>query len=182
MFVLSDGCRKNIVMKLSDAGLKVTPEDIKKAYYDVVNEGDEEIFNAVAQEELNSIHGNMIEELRNKETLSPDDIAFLQYMAGEFVPDENDDEDTVLDKYAEFLHNYLYTYKPEAQDIDPDINPEEEQIGIMAQDLEKVNPACVKEVNGAKVVDTGKLALMNAGALGDVARRLKALEEKMGVS
>ena len=72
------------------------------------------------------------------------------------------------------------TYKPEATEIDPSIDPEEQHIGIIAQDIEKINPACIKETEeGVKTVDTGRLTLMNAGAIGDLARRLKALEEKI---
>lgn len=119
---------------------------------------------------------------------SPEELAFLMRMAG---PDEaghsyetwDDDEnadDSVIDSYAEHLRNYLYTYKDEATQIDPRIDPNEEQIGIMAQDLEKVNPACVKETEeGVKVVDTNKLALMNAGAIADLAREVQELKEAL---
>lgn len=114
---------------------------------------------------------------------SNEEIRLFAHMAG---PDKNghsllDDGDwedeSVADAYAEHLQNYIYQYTPEAQQIDPRIDPSEEQIGIMAQDLEKVNPACVKEVNGVKTVDTQKLALMNAGAIADLARRLDTIEE-----
>lgn len=92
-----------------------------------------------------------------------------------------EEDNSILDSYAENLRNYLYTYKPEATEIDSSIDPNEEQIGIMAQDLEQVNPACIKETpEGVKTVDTGKLALMNAGAIADVVRRLQALENKVG--
>jgi len=91
-----------------------------------------------------------------------------------------DSDDSVLKAYAKYLKNYQYTYKPEATQIDNRINPDEEQIGIMAQDLEKVNPACVKETeDGVKVVDTAKLALMNAGAIADIARRLIAIDKEL---
>lgn len=107
----------------------------------------------------------------------------LQYVDDPDVP-EDADEDTILEAYANNIYNYLYNYKDEATAIDPSIDPQEEQIGPMAQDIEKVNPACVKETpEGVKEVDTGRLALMNAGAIADLARemetmlqRLKALE------
>ena len=52
----------------------------------------------------------------------------------------------------------------------------------MAQDIEKVNPACIKETeDGIKTVDTQRLAMMNAGVIADIIRRLDALEEKLGV-
>lgn len=182
MFILSDETVKNITSQLGDAGLAVTVDDIKNAYYDVLDGLSPEEFDAIADEEKRYADELNMEALRNKGDLTPDDIMYLQELAGNFEPDENDDDESVLNKYAQHLFNYLYTYKPEAQGIDPNIDPEEEQIGIMAQDLEQVNPACVKEINGAKVVDTGKLALMNAGAIGDIARRLDKLEESMGGS
>jgi len=81
--------------------------------------------------------------------------------------------DDVLDKYAEYIENYEYTYKPEAQQLDPNIDPNEHHIGPMAQDIEQVNPACIKETeDGIKTVDTGRLALMNAGAIAALKRQL----------
>ena len=48
----------------------------------------------------------------------------------------------------------------------------------MAQDIEQVAPDCVKETDkGVKVVDGNRLALVNAGVIGDLARRLLHLEE-----
>jgi hypothetical protein len=88
-------------------------------------------------------------------------------------------EDKVLDDYCEHVHNYYYKYKPEAVNHDPSIDPEEQHIGPMAQDLEKVNPAVVKEDElGAKTVDTGRLALMNAGAIASLARQVKELKSE----
>jgi len=115
--------------------------------------------------------------------LLPNEWQLLAEIAGpgDFDLDniDNWDDDTSA-KYADYLQNYLYQYLPEATNIDKSIDPKEDQIGIMAQDLEKVNPACVKELpNGVKTVDTDKLALMNAGVLADVVRRLEALEEKL---
>lgn len=119
--------------------------------------------------------------------LTQDRIIMIAEAAGDMdgisLFDASDDEWTedVAKKYAEHLRNYLYTYKEEAADIDPSIDTEEEQIGIMAQDLENVNPSCVKELeDGTKVVDTNKLALMNAGVIADIVRRLEALEGKNG--
>jgi len=77
-----------------------------------------------------------------------------------------------LDGYARYIKNSVYTYKPEATKVDPSIDPEEKHIGPMAQEIEKVNEACVKETpERVKKVDTGRLALMNAGAIGDLARQ-----------
>lgn len=125
-----------------------------------------------------------LKHLRHKyegNELDADALAYLLEQTQ--VPEEDRGSDDVLDKYAEHIRNYLYTYKPEATSIDNSINPEEEQIGIMAQDLEKVNPACVQETpEGIKVVDTRKLALMNAGAIGDIARRLISLEGALHIN
>lgn len=86
--------------------------------------------------------------------------------------------DDVLNKYAEFVHNYEYTYNNEALKVDPTTDTEEHHIGPMAQDLEKVNPAVVNvdEKSGYKTVDTGRLALMNAGAIAELARQVQELQ------
>jgi len=104
--------------------------------------------------------------------------------AGEMDSDHNFDKDgdlwtdDVLNKYADHVYNYLYQYNDEALKVDPSIDTEKEHIGPMAQDLEKVNPAVVQEdpKSGYKTVDTGRLALMNAGAIADLARELKELK------
>lgn len=104
-----------------------------------------------------------------------DEVALIMTAAGD--DEDTSDEDTMMDRYAQNLRNYLYNYKDSAQSIDPSIDPNEEQIGIMAQDLEKVNPACIKETpEGVKTVDTGRLALMNAGVIADLVRRIEKLE------
>jgi hypothetical protein len=87
--------------------------------------------------------------------------------------------DDVLDKYADHIRNYYYNYKPEAQAVDPSIDPDEEHIGPMAQDIEQVNPAAVHETSGGvKTVDTERLALMNAGVIADLAREVKGLKQE----
>ena len=97
--------------------------------------------------------------------------------------------DDVLDRYAEHLYNYEYTYKPEAKKIDPGIDPKEKHIGVMAQDLEKVNRATIEEVRSVtpgkeekdpvKTVDVSRVALMNAGAIASLKRQLNDLKEKV---
>lgn len=88
------------------------------------------------------------------------------------------DDESMVEKYAEHIRNYEYTYKPEATEIDPSIDPDEQQVGPMAQDIEQVNPAAVKEVaGGVKTVDIGRLALMNAGVLADLCRKVTAIED-----
>lgn len=97
----------------------------------------------------------------------------------EFNEEETVD-DEVLSKYADYIHNYLYTYNEEALKVDPATDTEQEHIGPMAQDLQQVNPATVKEdpKSGYLTVDTGRLALMNAGAIAELARKLEALENE----
>lgn len=125
------------------------------------------------------------------EPLSRSDIATLIYLMGNgdsgLDIDKSDEwDDGMIGKYAECLRNYLYTYKPEAKSVDPSIDPNEEHVGPMAQDIEKVAPDCVKETeDGTKVVDGDRLALVNAGVIGDLSReliemrgRLAALEAK----
>ena len=123
--------------------------------------------------------------------ITPDDITWLSKKQGgkynhngkeyDFFNDDDwtdDTDDSVINGYADNIKNYLYTYKPEAQEIDVSIDPEQEHIGPMAQDIEKVNPACIVETpEGVKTVDTGRLAMMNAGAIGDLARQLRELKE-----
>ena len=124
--------------------------------------------------------------------ITPEDFMFLAAVTGgkfnhdgreyDFFNDDDwaDDDGSVLDGYGEYIRNYLYTYKPEATQIDSDIDPNQEHIGPMAQDIEKVNPACIKETpEGIKTVDTARLAMMNAGAIGDIARELQDLKARL---
>lgn len=98
-------------------------------------------------------------------------------MFGEDI-DTNDQD--LLNAYAKNIYNYAYNYKPEARNVDPSIDPSQEHIGPMAQDIEQANPACVKETpEGVKTVDTARLAMMNAGVIADIARQLQDLTEKL---
>lgn len=143
---------------------------------------DQEIMNAV-----NDMFAGYVNKYFTGNYATPEDMTrYMSILSDEYVKDLDDTaaqeqfEDGVADAYGKFAKNFAYTYKPEATEIDPSIDPEEQHIGIMAQDIEKINPACIKETEeGVKTVDTGRLTLMNAGAIGDLARRLKALEEKV---
>lgn len=86
--------------------------------------------------------------------------------------------DDILEKYADFIHNYEYTYNEESHSVDPSLDLEQHHIGPMAQDLEKVNEAVVNidKKSGYKTVDTGRLSMMNAGAIADLARKVEGLE------
>lgn len=111
------------------------------------------------------------------------EIEFLSELIGDMDDDHSYKKDghqwtdEVLDKYADHIQNYRYNYTEEALKVDPSIDTEEEHIGPMAQDIEKVNPAAVKtDASGYKVVDTGRLALMNAGAIAELARQVQELK------
>ena len=145
-----------------------------------------------ADERVSDFNMKLLKGIANKKgKLSPEEAWFAAQMAGRSdsgmhpFMDMGDDDDggateEQLEKYAEFLRNYLYTYKDEAQDIDPSIDPEEEHVGPMAQDIEKVAPDCVKETpEGVKTVDGQRLALVNAGVIGELARRVLELEAKL---
>ena len=122
--------------------------------------------------------------LASKGDLDAEDIRLLATLAGPMdghtIDDEEEWDNDITEKYKQHLVNYLYKYKPEARNVDSSIDPNEKQVGIMAQDLEKVNPSCVRETeDGTKVVDTGKLALMNAGTIADVARQCEELKQRL---
>lgn len=122
--------------------------------------------------------------------ISPSQLSLLLKHAGKLSHNDReyglDDEDDwennadVTKAYADHIRNYVYNYKPEAQEIDPRNDPSVEHIGPMAQDIEQVNPAVVHEnAQGIKSVDTGRLAMMNAGAIGDLARMLKDIDDRL---
>ena len=91
-----------------------------------------------------------------------------------------DEDGSLLGAYANNIKNYVYNYKPEATQVDPNIDPNQEHIGPMAQDIEQVNPACVKETSeGVKTVDTSRLAMMNAGVIGDLAREIQDIKMRL---
>ena len=138
---------------------------------------------------VSDFNAKLVKELAcKKEPLTPVEVHALSFLAGKdesgwhpFIGSSDDGGATEeqLEKYAEHIRNYLYTYKDEAREIDPGIDPNEEHVGPMAQDIEKAAPDCVKETpEGVKTVDGERLALVNAGMIGELARRLLRLEEK----
>lgn len=120
-----------------------------------------------------------------KEPLSEAEINMLMYIMGKGdgnldPSDASEWSDDMVQEYADNLQNFLYTYKDSATEVDPSIDPEEYHRGPMAQDIEKVAPDCVKETEqGVKVVDGNRLALVNAGVIGDLSRRVIELEDKL---
>jgi hypothetical protein len=134
------------------------------------------------KEEMLNLKKEILGILSEEDSLSPED---LQVVCNCMDNDDFEDEEFdngLAELYAKHIRNYLYKYKPEAKNIDSSIDPNEQHVGPMAQDIEKVAPDCVKETeNGTKVVDGDRLALVNAGVIADLVRRLDALEEKLGV-
>lgn len=135
---------------------------------------------------ISDIHEKMLKRIASKEgDYSEDDISTLMYIMGKgngkIDPSGGDEwSDDMVQEYADNLRNFLYTYKDSAREIDPDIDPTEQHRGPMAQDIEKVAPDCVRETdNGTKVVDGSRLALVNAGVIGDLARRVISLEDRL---
>jgi hypothetical protein len=116
--------------------------------------------------------------MENGPPFSKHEIETLVKAAQLDEPGDDCDDDTIS-KYAEHIRNYKYTYTDEAKKVDPEIDTSIEHNGPMAQDLEKVNPAVVVEdKSGYKTVDTGRLALMNAGAIADLAREVEKLKHE----
>lgn len=113
-----------------------------------------------------------------------DDLGYVIAKSGydkvNILDDEYDYDDSVLDGYAKYIRNFVYNYNDKAKEIDPSIDTSVEHIGPMAQDIEKVIPsAVIEDESGYKKVDTARLALANAGAIGDLAREVKDIKEQI---
>jgi len=80
----------------------------------------------------------------------------------------------MISEVAQMINNYTYHYKPGVGE-----DPSVEYSGPMAQELLQVDGyrSCVFEDNGILKVDTGRLALVNAGMIADLSKRLLMLEE-----
>lgn len=136
---------------------------------------------------MSDLNMKTVKRLANKQgALSVNEIMALSYVMGKgngnLCPSTYSDEwtDDMVQEYADNLYNFLYQYKDEATAIDPSIDTNELHRGPMAQDIEKVAPDCIKETeDGTKVVDGSRLALVNAGVIGDLSRRVIELEEKL---
>lgn len=103
------------------------------------------------------------------------DLDILEEVTGWHGPEEEGS----LEAYANHIINYRYNYNPEALKVDPNMDLSKEHIGPMAEDIEKVNPAVVDVdiKSGYKTVNTGRLALMNAGAIAELARQIQELKD-----
>lgn len=79
---------------------------------------------------------------------------------------------SLVDALSKHVHGVTYQYKSGMED-------EGEHAGVIAQDLEKALPGAVsKGPDGMKRVDTGHTALATVGVVAELAKRLKALEER----
>lgn len=146
--------------------------------------------NVISDEDCKTIHSccdlkNVAKHIIEKgPPFNAREAEVLAIVAGDMDADHSFDEDgdnwtdDVLGKYADFVHNFVYTYNDEAKKMDPSIDTKQVHIGPMAQDLEKVNPSTVVKdpKTGYLKVDTGRLALMNAGAIADLAREVQELK------
>lgn len=134
---------------------------------------------------MSDLNQKVLHNFANREDpLTQEELALVAHIMdrGKESADTGDDEwtDDMVKEYADNLRNFLYQYKQSATEVDPSINPDEYHRGPMAQDIEKVVPDCVKETaQGVKVVDGNRLALVNAGVIGDLARRLIELEDSV---
>lgn len=133
---------------------------------------------------LSDMNQKVLHSIMDKDSIDDADAAIMIHIMGKqgnvSPAEEKEWSDDMVQEYADNLVNYLYTYKPEARQVDASIDPNEEHRGPMAQDIEKVAPDCIKETpEGIKTVDGNRLALVNAGVIGDLARRLIALEDKV---
>lgn len=172
------------LLGISDADIDKFVESLNPADF-----SDDEYFGEIFRNEIVSdlrqkrIERNRLRKLANMDEndYTDDDVSFIIAKSGAVI-ERTDSGVPLLDKYAEHIRNFLYTYKDSAMEIDPSIDPSEEHVGPMAQDIEQVAPDCVKETEeGVKVVDGNRLALVNAGVIGDLTRRLLKLEEALGV-
>ena len=120
---------------------------------------------------------------RGKEEIEPTDNDFMGRLdaildsysdarAKETTPETGD----MIREVGENINNYTYHYKP-GMGEDPSV----EYSGVMAQELLQVDGyrSCVFEdpETGMLKVDTGRLALVNAGMISDLSKRLLLLEE-----
>lgn len=111
----------------------------------------------------------------------PSDVCLKQF----FYDDENNrsfyDSD-ILDAYKN-LQAIVFTYKPEAAEIDPTQDTETVHVGLKAQDIEAQPElaSAVKEdpESGYKMVDTREMTMQNAAAISEIAKILDELKTKI---
>lgn len=165
--------QKNMLDYIQKQSSMMASSPLSSAQYDILGR-------AMSNLPLNKMRNPLGSDEEIKEVFTPERVQELLALIGKDRDFDSEDaiDDEVLKGYAEHIHNYLYTYNQEALKVDPTTDTQQEHIGPMAQDLEKVNPATVVEdpKSGYKTVDTGRLALMNAGAIAELARRMEDLE------
>lgn len=121
--------------------------------------------------------------------------AQLKFVDGEESPNvclkqffyDNDDnrsffDSDILDAYKN-LQAIVFTYKPEAAEIDPTQDTETVHVGLKAQDIEAQPElaSAVKEdpESGYKMVDTREMTMQNAAAISEIAKKLEEIQASL---
>lgn len=111
----------------------------------------------------------------------PSDVCLKQFFY------DNDDnrsffDSDILDAYKN-LQAIVFTYKPEAAEIDPTQDTETVHVGLKAQDIEAQPElaSAVKEdpESGYKMVDTREMTMQNAAAISEIAKKLEEIQQKL---
>lgn len=104
----------------------------------------------------------------------------------QFFYDDDDNrsffDSDILDAYKN-LQAIVFTYKPEATELDPTQDTETVHVGLKAQDIEAQPElaSAVKEdpESGYKMVDTREMTMQNAAAISEIAKILDELKTKV---
>jgi len=111
----------------------------------------------------------------------PSDVCLKQFF---YDDDDNRSfyDSDILDAYKN-LQAIVFTYKPEAAEIDPTQDTETVHVGLKAQDIEAQPElaSAVKEdpESGYKMVDTREMTMQNAAAISEIAKLLDELKTKV---
>lgn len=111
----------------------------------------------------------------------PSDVCLKQFF---YDDDDNRSffDSDILDAYKN-LQAIVFTYKPEAAEIDPTQDTETVHVGLKAQDIEAQPElaSAVKEdpKSGYKMVDTREMTMQNAAAISEIAKILDELKTKV---
>ena len=123
--------------------------------------------------------GGLFSDERSKNDISKTDwegdvLKRLMALSDERTKEPIQDDNDLLAEVAEKINNYTYHYKPGLGE-----DPSVEHSGPMAQELLQVDGyrAAVSEgADGLLQVDAGRLAMVNAGMISDLAKRVIFLE------
>ena len=116
---------------------------------------------------------------------NPREAELLSRVAGNMDENTNFEKDgdlwndSTLDRYAKYVHNYKYQYNEEALKVNPNENLQTVHEGPTAQEVQKVNTDLVaKDPKSGylTIKDPDRIALMNMGVIADLAREVKELK------